>query len=335
MLATLGIDVSKPTLVCALLDAATRKVTWEAEFPNAKSGVETLLEKVDAPIPWILEPTGRYSLLAARLAREAGRDVRLAAPRKAKLFLRSQNERAKTDKIDSRGLALYGAVCDLPAYPLKAAEETQMDELLVLRKSLSTTISKFQQQQRELPYAKEHLQTVVSQLHEQLKSVDKEIAELTKNSATFEPVQRLDAVPGIGPVTAAAVTSRLNSKTFSHPDEWIAYLGLDVRVQESGQHKGRCGLSKRGDAELRRLFFLAAIANCRCKSSPFKDQYEHERAKGLSTIAAACAVARKLAKVCWSLHTHKTEYDPDRVSKQPNPKGEGAKTPDLEKTDPI
>ena len=45
MLSTLGIDVSKNTLVCALLDSTTRKVTWEAEFPNAASGVEALLEK--------------------------------------------------------------------------------------------------------------------------------------------------------------------------------------------------------------------------------------------------------------------------------------------------
>jgi transposase len=324
MFATLGIDVSKKTLVCALLDPTTRKVSWEAEFPNAETGVETLLEKVDSQVTWILEPTGRYSLLAARKAQAAGRDVRLAAPRKAKLFLRSQNERAKTDKIDSRGLALYGAVCDLPTYPLKAAEETQMDELLILRKSLSATISKFKQQQSELPYAKEHLQTVISHLQDQLKSADKEIAQLTQTSATFEPVQRLDAVPGIGPVTAAALTSRLNAKSFSHPDEWVAYLGLDVRVQESGQQKGRCGLSKRGDAELRRLLFLAALANRRCRVSPFKDQYEREQAKGLSTIAATCAVARKLAKVCWSLHTHGTEYEADRVSKQANSKGDQA-----------
>jgi transposase len=330
MLATLGIDVSKKTLVCALLDLKTRHITWEAEFPNAETGVETLLDKIDTRVPWILEPTGRYSLLAARRAQDAGRDVRLAAPRKAKLFLRSQNERAKTDKIDSRGLALYGAVCDLPAYPLKAAEETQMDELLTLRKSLSATLAKFQQQQRELPYVKEHLQKLVSQMQEQIKSVDKEIANMTRNLATFEPAQRLDDVPGIGPVTAAAVTSRLNSKTFTHPDEWVAYLGLDVRVAESGQRKGRCGLSKRGDAELRRLFFLAAISNCRCNSSPFKDQYERERAKGFSTTAAACAVARKLAKVCWSLHTHKTKYNPDRVSQQPNAKKEEDKSAESE-----
>ena len=328
MIATLGIDVSKNSLVCSLMDSNTRKVTWQAEFLNTSTGIEKLLAEIHAEVPWILEPTGRYSILAARKAREAGRDVRLAAPRKAKMFLRSQNERAKTDKIDSRGLALYGLVCALPEYPLKEVEEEHMDELLNLRKSISTTISKFQQQQREMPSVKEHIETLIASLQEKLTSIDKEIAGLVRSGTSFEASKRLDDIPGFGVVTAVAMNSRLNSKSFSHPDEWVAYLGLDVRVNESGKHKGQLGLSKQGDAELRRLLFLAALANLRCKSSPFKDQFERELAKGLSRTAAACAVARKLAKVCWSMHKHGTDYDADRVSKQPNPQGEGAKTPD-------
>jgi transposase len=316
MNATLGIDVSKNHLVCSLMDPCTRKVTWQAEFLNTCTGIDTLLEEIHTEVPWILEPTGRYSILAARKAREAGRDVRLAAPRKAKMFLRSQNERAKTDKIDSRGLALYGLVCTLPEYPLKEAEEEHMDELLNLRKSISTTISKFQQQQREMPSVKEHLAGLIESLQEKLKSIDKEIAELVQSGTTFEAAKRMDDIPGFGAVTAVAMTSRLNSKSFSHPDEWVAYIGLDVRVNESGKHKGRLGLSKQGDAELRRLLYLAALANLRCNSSPFKDQFERELAKGLSRTAAACAVARKLAKVCWSLHKHGTYYDESRVSKQ-------------------
>ena len=78
-------------------------------------------------------------------------------------------------------------------------------------------------------------------------------------------------------------------------------------------------LTKQGDGELRRLLYLAAQANLRSRNSPFKAQYERERAKGLSStaaLAALCAVARKLARLAWSLHKHGSTYDPNRVHQQ-------------------
>ena len=96
----------------------------------------------------------------------------------------------------------------------------------------------------------------------------------------------------------------------------MAYCGLDVGVRQSGKKSGQSGLTKQGDSELRRLLYLAAQSNLRSKNSPFRAQYERERAKGLSTTAALCAVARKLARLAWSLHKHGTSYDPERVHQQ-------------------
>ena len=107
----------------------------------------------------------------------------------------------------------------------------------------------------------------------------------------------------------------------------MAYLGLDVSVAQSGRRKGERGLTKQGDAELRRLLFLCACASLRAKDPVFRDQYERERAKGLPSTAALCAVARKMAKVCWSLARHGTDYDPARVRQQPAPKKGPEKEP--------
>ena len=53
----------------------------------------------------------------------------------------------------------------------------------------------------------------------------------------------------------------------------------------------------------------------RTKDSPFRAQYDRERAKGLPKTAAYCAVARKMARLCWSLHKHGSAYDPQRVGR--------------------
>ena len=59
MIATLGIDVSKNNLVCALMDPS-RKITWQAEFQNAAEGIDKLLQEVSAEAPWMSD-SGRYS----------------------------------------------------------------------------------------------------------------------------------------------------------------------------------------------------------------------------------------------------------------------------------
>ena len=49
---------------------------------------------------------------------------------------------------------------------------------------------------------------------------------------------------------------------------------------------------------------VCARAAVLSKNSPFKEQYERERKKGMSKTAAYCAycaIARKLARLCWSL----------------------------------
>lgn len=68
----LGIDVSKDTLSCTLLQADTRRPRWHKEVKNTAAGWKQLLGHTPQAAPWVLEPTGRYSQDVARAAREAG-----------------------------------------------------------------------------------------------------------------------------------------------------------------------------------------------------------------------------------------------------------------------
>ena len=315
----LGIDVSKDTLACTLFDPATQKPLWSRTVANTSTGVARLLKQTPADSPWALEPTGRYSLLAATRAHDAGRTVLLAQPKRARDFLRSIQSRAKTDGLDSHGIGLFALCRPLPPYPLKSIAVEQLDQLLSARKSLSASLAAFDLQARELQHAAHNLAPVIAALQEQKAAVDKQIAKLTAQQEEFAITTELEKVPGIGPVTAATLASRLASRPFSHSDAFVAYCGLDVGVRQSGKRNGQTGLTKQGDGELRRLLYLAAQSNLRAKNSPFRAQYERERAKGLSSTAAlckGCAVARKLARLAWSLHQHGTTYDPSRVHQQ-------------------
>jgi transposase len=314
----LGIDVSKASLADTVLDEQTYQVQAEGTLPNTDAGITRLLRQIPAAHRWVAEPTGPYSQAVVAAGHAAGRTVLLAQPRQAKAFLRSVSPRAKTDRLDSRGLARFALAVPLRPFPVKPEVVVQLEQLLAARKGLSHSLAQLKQQRQVLPAAATVLDDAISGLQQHQRRLDRQIAHLTQQPA-LAVAQRLDQIPGIGPVTAAALAACFASHAFTHPDHFVAYIGLDVRVHDSGQRSGQRGLSKRGDAELRRSLYLCAQANQRSRdpANPFQCQYQREREKGLSTTAALNAVARKLARTAWSLAAHGTTYDPARVHRQP------------------
>jgi transposase len=80
----------------------------------------------------------------------------------------------------------------------------------------------------------------------------------------------------------------------------IAYVGLDPRPDESGQHQGRRRLSKRGHPEWRRLLVAAAMSAARSRA--WRDYVAHQRAKALPATAIHVVLARKMLRVALALH---------------------------------
>lgn len=352
----LGVDVGKAELYGTWRDPNTEGVRWTGRVSNTPAGIRQLLERT-AGSAVVVEPTGRYGEALIRAAQAAGRVVLLAPTRQARAFLWAAQPRAKTDRVDSAGLALYGLRGRLRPYVLPGAEVDELKQLVAARRGLSQSRSMLEQQQQALPRAAATLAPAIAALAQQIATIDQRLTRLSAppkpprppqpttgaptatvaagrvaSSGAVEPeaaalpspspvlaaARTLRAVPGIGPVTAAALAACLVEKQFTHPDQFVAYVGLDLRVHQSGRRNGQFGLSKHGDAELRRLLYLAALTAAQSRRDPtFANRYAREQAKGLAKTAALNAVARKLAKVAWSLVSHGATYDPQRVESQP------------------
>lgn len=347
----LGVDVGKAELHGTWRDSETRRIRWQGSVPNTEAGIRQLLRRVPETA-LVVEPTGRYGERLIRAAQAVGREVLLAAPRKARAFLWSEQPRAKTDRVDSAGLALYGLTGRLRPYLLPSPAIDQVKQLLAARRGLSQSLTSLRQQRAALPLAADVLTPAITALERQLAELDRQmkralgsatepaprralpaaaaavptVADPDPTAAPAAPRGRtlataaaaLMAIPGIGEVTAPALAACLLDKQFTHPDQFVAYVGLDLRVHQSGRRHGQFGLSKHGDAELRRLLYLAAMAAANSThDATFAERYAREQAKGLAKTAALNAVARKLARVAWSIVTHGTTYDPKRVDTQP------------------
>lgn len=109
----------------------------------------------------------------------------------------------------------------------------------------------------------------------------------------------------------------LGSGEFTSSDAFLAFVGLDLRVRDSGKHKGERKLSKRGDPEARKLLYMAALTACQ-QPGPFSEFRARYLEAGRSKTEAAVIVARKLARVAWAVYTKQQPYDEQRVLNQPS-----------------
>ncbi|WP_313038447.1 transposase [Stutzerimonas nitrititolerans] len=120
--------------------------------------------------------------------------------------------------------------------------------------------------------------------------------------------QRCKAIEGIGDLTSVALANTFHRGEFKSSDAFIAYLGMDVRVRDSGKQVGRRKLTKKGDPELRRLLYNAAMSARRTKA--WAGQYETYLSQGLKTTQALVKLARKLARIAFALMKNQSTYRP-------------------------
>jgi transposase len=309
----IGIDVAKDTLQACRWDPGAAELSWEKSYPNTRQGVHALLAESPAEVAWVLEPTSRYGELAVAVGQQAGRRVLSAPPAAAKAYLRSENPRAKTDRIDARGLARFGnqAETKLREYRLKEAPLQVLWQLLQIRCQLAQGLAGLRQQRRLFRETAGVVREKIRLLQQEVKQLEEEI---TRAGQQLELFVRLDAVPGIGPLTAACLTVRLLTCELTKRDSLVAYAGLDLRVHESGTHKGKRGLTKQGDAQLRWLLYLAAKATLRAKEgTAFQAYYARKVEEGWPKTAAICMLARKLARLALAMARSGQPYDPARA----------------------
>jgi len=146
-------------------------------------------------------------------------------------------------------------------------------------------------------------------LDDDIEDVDQEILSLARDD---EACDRLMHVPGIGPLTATALVAAVgNGAAFAKGRDRAAWLGLVPRQHSTGGKTVLRGISKRGNAYLRRLFIHGARSVCR-----HHHQKPHRLGRWLTSLKArahpnvvAVALANKLVRTAWAVLQRNAPYD--------------------------
>ena len=79
--------------------------------------------------------------------------------------------------------------------------------------------------------------------------------------ADVDTARRLATIPGVGPITAAAITTFAPPmETFSKGRDFAAWVGLTPRQHSSGGKERLGRTSKMGQRDIRRLLIIGAVA---------------------------------------------------------------------------
>ena len=162
---------------------------------------------------------------------------------------------------------------------------------------------------------------LLARLGEHLKELHRQVGELEIQIKTWhrqsEASRRLEAIPGVGPITASALVASIgDAKTFANGRQLAAWLGLVPRQDSSGGKDRLLGISKRGDTYLRTLLIhgaRAVVRHVEHRTGVSNDWLKRLLIRRNKNIAAV-ALANKNARIAWALLAHARAFRTDYVS---------------------
>lgn len=300
-----GVDVAKNELV---IYQAERDLL--ETISNDKAAIKKWLKALPARVDIAIESTNIYHLEFADLAYEAGCTIYMVGGYELSHYRKGVKVRAKTDALDAKLLARYlkNEYEELHPWTPPSPLYRRLLSLFRRRAALVQARIGLVQSWKNEPLLKSAFAEQVASMQRLETLVEKMINDQLNEAGLLTQLKRCTKVEGIGFLTGARLIVAFQRGDFRNADAFIAFLGMDLRVSQSGLKDGRRSLTKRGDPEARRLLHNAAMSASR--TAAWKGFYEEQRAKGFSTTQALVILARKLARVVFALLKGQSEYQP-------------------------
>jgi transposase len=289
-----GLDVAKDTL-----ELASEPAGVSGQFPNAPAGLAALVTQCQAqPVALIvLEATGGYEAAVVAALAQAGLPVVVVNPRQVRDFAKALGQLAKTDRIDARVLALFGARVQPAVRPLPDGATQALEALVLRRRQLLEMLHAERQR-----FAQAH-GPVRANLRSHLRWLERSVADTDATlQATIEasPLWRvqdqlLQSAPGVGPQLARTLLGLLPELGQLDRHRIAALVGVAPFACDSGRWRGsrHCW---GGRGPVRTVLYMAALVAAR-HNPVLRVFYQRLRQAGKPAKVALTAVARKLLTI--------------------------------------
>ena len=309
-----GIDVSKQTIDVAFIkqgDEQKVKPCWKI-FNNNDQGLNEMKAWLKAHrVPFnghtlfVIENTGLYHRRLVNFCNK--HQLHLCIENGAQVKWSLGIARGKSDKTDSRRLALYALRFADRLLPSSVLHEgiQSIKDLITLRNRHLVQMRSLQTQLKELKATTEikavkELVTIHASLLKALKATIKKIeTSITKKIEANELIQKqyrlLLSIPSIGPVTASYLIACTNAFSACGSGKQLAcYCGVVPFEYQSGiSIKGKHHVHKMANKNLKALLHLCALSAIKYVEE-FKNYFNRKVKEGKHKMSILNAIRNKL-----------------------------------------
>jgi len=333
----IGIDLGKRTYEMAIVGKGSK-----VKMSNGKTyteGRQKLYRKLQPTDKVAIEAGSLAFIMAKEIEAAVGCQVYVLNPYRLSVIYKSMK---KTDKEDA--LKLAHIIEDfqeerLPVVPVPSAKEMERRKILagyrrvqqsrsreinrlhalfvnqgittIVRKDLSTDEDRKTAIQILSGLDREeanYLVEILEQHEKRIEVLDKKVKEESKED---EVVQRLQSIPGVGPMVSFAFAAHVEAERFENAGQLSNYLGLVPRVYMSGDTVRYGSITKRGNSYLRALLVQAAWSLTRTKKGgKLKERFEYMTIqRSIGKKKSIVSIARRIAELMYVLMRDGTEYE--------------------------
>lgn len=291
----IGIDVSKQ-----LLEVALHESEYQFRCANKASAFAELIAELIAlrPARIVLEATGGLERPVVAALHAAGLPVVVINARQVRDFAKALGQLAKTDRLDARVLAHFGAAIKPPLRPIKSKDEQELDALVGRRGQLveMLTAEKNRRGSATSDTVRAEIKEHIDWLEERIAELDDQLKALVKSSLPWQcKADTLQSVPGIGPVVSYLLLAELPELGTLNRQQISKLVGVAPLNCDSGQQRGTRHIYG-GRARVRSMLYMAALTATRC-NPVIKEFYQRLLANKKLFKVAITACMRKLLAI--------------------------------------
>lgn len=330
-----GIDLHGKSSEVAVVDEAGELVE-RARIPTTEAGLRRWFGG-RGPMRICLE-AGGMSAWAERILARLGHEVVVCNPARVRLIAEST---LKNDTVDAETLARLVRMDVRLLRPIQHRSETtqrlrgmlRVRGILVANRTAcmngargllrsfgyrvpGTTIQRLARAlaTREIP---EELLALVAplvatalELAEKIEALDEEVKAV---GAEYPEVERLQTIPGVGPLVALAYVLCIEDPgRFRRSRDVAGFVGLRPRMRGSGERSRFGSITRTGDSEMRRLLVQAAHGCLRSRQDSDLKRWAEQLAARVGKKKAVVALGRKLAVIMNRVWVSGAVFEPNQ-----------------------